>query len=293
MRTENLREFLALAETGNYKTASELLYISQPTLSRHIKELEAELGVPLFKRTTRKTDLTDFGLLLLVPAREIVEVENNFIKSIASLQEMNKNTITIGCAPYTDSKFTEIISIYKETHPDAHIKTTWENTSSLRKELQSGNLNFLILCESPPYKLQQVERIRLYTVPMKIVLPKSHPLASRQEISIRELSNKTIMVAEDLKIAYRLVTKMASDNDTKLRIIFQGNQTQLLNLVQLGTGVALVFRDAEVKKYDNITTAVLTPRTCAEINCIYIPEFCFKKNCSDFIDFCKSLKDDQ
>ena len=59
MNTENLKEFIVLAETKNFWEASERLYMNQSTLSKHIKNLESELGISLFTRTTRRVELTN------------------------------------------------------------------------------------------------------------------------------------------------------------------------------------------------------------------------------------------
>ena len=61
MNTENLKEFIVLAETKNFWEASERLYMNQSTLSKHIKSLENDLGVALFTRTTRRVELTNYG----------------------------------------------------------------------------------------------------------------------------------------------------------------------------------------------------------------------------------------
>ena len=62
MQVQMLQEFLVLAETLNFLAAASDLYISQATLSKHIREMEKELGAPLFKRTTRKVELTELGV---------------------------------------------------------------------------------------------------------------------------------------------------------------------------------------------------------------------------------------
>ena len=65
MNTDNLKEFMVLAETKNFWEASDRLYMNQSTLSKHIKSLENELGVPLFTRTTRRVELTSYGQTFL------------------------------------------------------------------------------------------------------------------------------------------------------------------------------------------------------------------------------------
>lgn len=73
-----MREFLILARTENYLEAAELLFVSQPTLSRHIMTLENELGVPLFERTTRYVRLSRYGKMLVPYAQQFLELSGQF-----------------------------------------------------------------------------------------------------------------------------------------------------------------------------------------------------------------------
>lgn len=82
MDTASLKEFLALVETQNFWEASELLFMNESTLSKHIKKPEKELQVSLFDRNTRKVSLTPFGKCLIPYARSIVETEKNFLEDL-------------------------------------------------------------------------------------------------------------------------------------------------------------------------------------------------------------------
>ena len=84
MEINYLREFVVLAQTGNFMEAADLLYCSQSTLSKHIQNMETELGVPLFDRTTRKVALSKFGQLLLPYAKQIAELQDTYTAILQS-----------------------------------------------------------------------------------------------------------------------------------------------------------------------------------------------------------------
>lgn len=86
MKIQSIREFLTLSEVKNFNYASERLFLSQPTLSRHIKELEEELGVPLFSRTTRHVELTEYGQYFLPFAHQIVSAEDEYTEGLAKMR---------------------------------------------------------------------------------------------------------------------------------------------------------------------------------------------------------------
>ncbi len=89
MKIQSMREFLTLSELRNFNSASEKLFLSQPTLSRHIKELEEELGVTLFNRSTRRVELTECGEYFLPFARLIVNAEDEYTEGLAGMKKQN------------------------------------------------------------------------------------------------------------------------------------------------------------------------------------------------------------
>ena len=78
MELNYLREFVALAQTCHYQETADRLFISQPSLSKHIKTMEAELGAELFKRTSRRVELSEFGRAFLPYAQRIAAVQEEY-----------------------------------------------------------------------------------------------------------------------------------------------------------------------------------------------------------------------
>ena len=97
MNTEYIHEFVVLAETKNFWEASERLFMNQSTLSKHIKSLEIELGVPLFTRTTRRVELTNYGHTFLPYAQSIARAEfsgTSAIKQLLNIEDIFVSEIT-------------------------------------------------------------------------------------------------------------------------------------------------------------------------------------------------------
>src|SRR5512136_3053582 len=104
MDISHLKEFVVLAQTGNFLEAADILYSSQSTLSKHIKSMELELGVPLFDRTTRKVSISKFGQLLLPYARQITEIQDKYTAILKSSRDTDQEIMNLGSiyglAPY-------------------------------------------------------------------------------------------------------------------------------------------------------------------------------------------------
>ena len=84
MDINHVREFIVLAQTGNFMEAAEILFSTQSTLSKHIKNLETEMGVSLFERTTRKVVINKYGQLFLPIAKQIVELQDQYTALLQS-----------------------------------------------------------------------------------------------------------------------------------------------------------------------------------------------------------------
>lgn len=85
MNTKTLEYFISAAEEGSISRAAERCYISQPALSQHIRQIEAEMGVPMFERTAAGIQLTKYGKLYLNNARAILRVEQVMMERIRAL----------------------------------------------------------------------------------------------------------------------------------------------------------------------------------------------------------------
>ena len=118
MELRVLRYFLEIAREGNMTHAAQRLHISQPTLSRQIKELEEELGKKLFIRSNYSMNLTEEGMLLRKRAEDILEMTDKTLAEFKSLDEINGGDIHIGCAESNGiASFIQVIQKLKEKYP--------------------------------------------------------------------------------------------------------------------------------------------------------------------------------
>ena len=96
MNLDKIRMFISAAEHLNFTKAAKDMYISQPTLSRHISDLESSLGIELFKRTTRNVSLTPAGEQFLIEAQDIMRRYDSLMERVSGLGEGVSGTFSIG-----------------------------------------------------------------------------------------------------------------------------------------------------------------------------------------------------
>ena len=161
MEIRLLRYFWAVAQEGNISRASRILNITQPTLSRQIKELEARIGVPLFHREKNRLSLTKDGYFLKERAEEILALDEKLEQAFsAQRNEQLSGTISIGCVEADNSDtvamlLEELISDY----PQIQFNLVTGTSDDISDRLEKGILDLAILLE--PVILNEVETLIL------------------------------------------------------------------------------------------------------------------------------------
>lgn len=193
MELRTLRYFLAVAREENITRASEQLHLTQPNLSRQLKELEEELGTALFLRGGRKITLTEEGHILRKRAEEMVELEEKTRTEIASSVEQVTGDLWIGCAE-TDAMrlLIRAMKALREIHPDIRLHITSGNAEVVGERLERGLLDFGLFIE--PCNLHNYDYIRLpITDIWGLLMRKDSPLAEKRSVTSKDLSGPPLI----------------------------------------------------------------------------------------------------
>lgn len=194
-----LRYFIAVAKEENISAAAKQLHLSQPTLSRQLKDLEVELGTTLFQRGNRKITLTEQGMFLLSKAREIVELvdktEANFHH-----EEVIGGEIYIGGGETRAMHFiAKALADLLKKHSAIKYHLYSGNADDIMDKLDSGLLDFGIVIE--PTDKQKYEFIQLpATETWGVLIQKESPLASKEFIQPSDLIDKPLIISRQTAV---------------------------------------------------------------------------------------------
>ncbi|MDE7243961.1 MAG: LysR family transcriptional regulator [Oscillospiraceae bacterium] len=186
MELRTLRYFLAVAKEQSITHAAESLHLTQPNLSRQLKELEDELGTSLFHRGRRVT-LTEEGLILRKRAQEIMELLDKAKSEITASIESVGGNVSIGCAE-TDAMriLMQAMKTLRTTHPDIHFHITSGHEEVVAERLDRGLLDFGVFME--PTDMQKYDFIQLPAADTwGILMRKDDPLAEHISITPKDL----------------------------------------------------------------------------------------------------------
>lgn len=193
MELRVLRYFLALAREENISKAAESLYITQPTLSRQLAELEEELGATLFIRGKRKITLTEEGMLLRRRAEEMVELE---IKTENEFRQRNENlsgTVSIGAAETRAAEiFPRAIESFRKKYPDVTFDIHSDIADHVKERLDRGVLDIGLLVE--PGEIGKYEFMRLGIEDRcGILMSAKSPLAEKEYVTVEDLQGLPVV----------------------------------------------------------------------------------------------------
>lgn len=245
-----LRYFLTLAREENITRAAEALFITQPTLSRQLAELEEELGVQLFIRGKRKITLTEEGLLLRRRAEEMVELEQKVEREFSHNQEELNAVISIGAAETEAAMiFTDAVDSFRAKYPGVTFDIHSDIADHVKERLDRGILDIGLLVE--PGNIDKYEFMKLgIDDRCGILMNSSSPLAKQESVTVDDLLGLPILgnKRQSVQSFYR---KALGESYDKLNIIATFNLINNAALFALQNKGYIFTLEGTVKNYQN------------------------------------------
>lgn len=184
MELNHVKEFIALTKTENYLEAAENLFISQSSLSKHIKSLEVELGTTLFDRTIRQLKLNEAGKVFLKYAQQLIDVQHQCNTALINLKEAEEQNLTIGSIPImAPYGITDMLIDFKKANVKINLSIIEGETEQLKQKLRNDDCDLIFIRRLSGQKevaedLDDFAVINFTTDYLVAVLPNDHPLAN-------------------------------------------------------------------------------------------------------------------
>lgn len=188
MKLNQIRDIIATADSGSLRAAARLLGVTQPAITRSIRELERELGVPLFERHQFGMQPTAMGQVMLKRARAVQEELRRATEEIGQLQgEMNGEVRVAMSAISTFALMPPAVKSFRRAHPKAILKITESFYAPIESQLLNGEIDFFVGPFSDPGRGSRVISEMLFKNERVVIGRKGHPLAHIS--SIRDLGD--------------------------------------------------------------------------------------------------------
>ena len=241
MNFSQIRYFMVLAECLNFTEAARKLYITQPSLSKQISNMEEELNVKLFVRDRKTTQLTPAGVHFYEGCRKVL---SDYNKLVVETQGINRNapcTLTIGILEF--QQFGRDLKVIREVLEESltciEIKVVSAGYRALMDGLEDESLDVIITTDFQVRNIPGFLHRQLSRLENRMVLPADHPLATREEISLRDLKDEVFLTVADEETPWlsRVVRESCREAGIEPKIRVADNYRSMMAMLEMGQGI--------------------------------------------------------
>jgi len=193
MELRHLRYFVTVAEELNVSRASARLRISQPAVSRQLRDLEDELGVDLFHRANSRLRLTDAGEAFLAHARDLLRRSKAAASEMAAFRPQARRTLTLGYIAPVLASLTPALRAFGRKSPDVELVLREMAPGEQVVALRNGRIDLALPGNPCPELAGEFEVVILERIPFQAVVPDNHLLALRKRLALAELKDETFI----------------------------------------------------------------------------------------------------
>jgi LysR family transcriptional regulator, low CO2-responsive transcriptional regulator len=226
-----LRVFEAAATHRSFSKAAEILHLTQPGVSMHIKELEANAGLALFERIGKKLYVTEAGQELLTRAREMLRALKDAEDAIDGMKGLKRGRINLAVVSTAKYFVPQLLARFGKNFPELEIRLAVNNRNSVIEQLVANEVDLAIMGRSP----QSLDTIAepFARNPHVIIAAPDHPLAGQRRIPIERVAAESFIVREpgsgtrlamqqffeERRLACKVVMEMASNETIKQAVM--------------------------------------------------------------------------
>ena len=247
MDFRKLQYFISVAECKSFTGAAKCNYISQPSLSRQIAELESELGVQLFVRSKHNVAITAEGAKLLEYAKGIIRQSYEMVTDAHKHGPKGEGTLRIGYPGYWEYNYVvEIINNLSKNNPNLNITFVREYQNKLLQKLKLRECDVIFTCMAPWESMPLIEWKKILKAPLCLVTTQENPLASKGYVKIEELHDENFIMIQrsENSIINDIIVNYCNENGFSPNISpYQPSNIQdLMLMIAAGKGVTIAVK---------------------------------------------------
>lgn len=247
MDLRRLEVFTKVAELGSFSRAAEALFLTQPTVSEHVRALEEEVGVPLLDRLGRGATPTPAGELLLGYARRILRLTGEARQAIDQFQGRLSGQLIVGGSTIPGEYILPaLIGQFKAKYADISISLRVGSSRQVSEWVEVGQVELGVVGAEPASRV--LHSRELMADDMVIVVPAEHRWAGRKSVSLKDITQESLVLREPgsgSREAFERALATAGLDFSALRVAGEMGSTQAVKQgVRAGVGIALISRRA-------------------------------------------------
>lgn len=243
MELRHLRYFVAVAEAENVSRAALKLHVSQPALSRQIRDLEDELGFLLLERSAKSVRLTEAGRAFLTEARAVLQRVDEAVKTARAVSTGGSGELHVGYAPSLTARILpQTLRAFQAELPNVRVRLHDFSTEEMLAGLRDGKLQIAFVVRLTPAMLRGLRFEELARDSMCLAVAPKHPLAGRRTVTLAEVAHEPLITytRKDYPDAHENLATMFAAIKSKPRIVEEHDSvSSLIAAVEAGNGVTI------------------------------------------------------
>ena len=260
---QQLRILKAVATEKNFTKAAEILYISQPSLSKQIKTLEKNLDILLINRENNKISLTENGKVFLQYSERILALCEESCRALIDLKNGDRGSLTVGASQTIGTYLMpRVLALFAQNYPQIDLKVQVNSTRLIANHVLNREIDIAVVGGEIPNELRKNLTIKHFVEDeLSLIISKSHPFAKKKRINKENLYYLNFITLNSNSTIRKFIDNILIQNgiETKqLKIIMQFNSIEgIKTAVSLGLGAAFVSSSAIEKEVELKTIEIL------------------------------------
>ena len=260
---QQLRILKAVATEKNFTKAAEILYISQPSLSKQIKTLEKNLDILLINRENNKISLTENGKVFLQYSERILALCEESCRALIDLKNGDRGNLTVGASQTIGTYLMpRVLALFAQNYPQIDLKVQVNSTRLIANNVLNREIDIAVVGGEIPNELKKNLTIKHFVEDeLSLIISKSHPFAKKKKINKENLYYLNFITLNSNSTIRKFIDNILIQNgiETKqLKIIMQFNSIEgIKTAVSLGLGAAFVSSSAIEKEVELKTIEIL------------------------------------
>ncbi|MFC7965615.1 LysR family transcriptional regulator [Streptomyces cinereoruber] len=248
MNLRRLRSFVALAEELHFTRAAARLFVAQQSLSRQISQLEAELGTPLLRRTSRRVELTLAGEAFLTAAREVLERFDRGVTEARRVGQGERTTLRVGFIVGAALELTtHILAEFTRRRPDARVELHEFGFADPSAGLTGGGTDVAFI--RLPSTTHGLATVPLFTEPCVVAVSTTHPLSRRDHVRVADLLDEPIAIGLTDDVVWRDFWTLAGHRGGRRARNLVETHSQSEEVEVVAAGMACSITPAAARRY--------------------------------------------